>query len=58
MKREIPKAVREYMASLGRIGGKAKDCGKGFANSEQARRAVMARWNKPGARKSEQKVKT
>lgn len=46
------------MASLGRIGGKAKDCGKGFANSEQARRAVMARWNKPGARKSEQKVKT
>jgi hypothetical protein len=56
MKRTIPKAVREYMASLGRKGGKAKDCGKGF-NSQTARAAVMARWNKSGARKSDQTVK-
>jgi hypothetical protein len=57
MKRDIPKAVREYMASIGSIGGKATNCGKGL-NSEQARVAALARWNKPGARKSEQKVKT
>jgi len=57
MKRDIPRAVREYMASIGRVGGMVKNCGKGL-NSEQARMAALARWNKPGARKSEQKVKT
>jgi hypothetical protein len=39
---------------LGRLGGKA-GTGKAKARnvtSEQARAAVMARWNKPGARKS------
>jgi|GEM_PF-4892559 hypothetical protein len=55
MKRDIPKSIREYMANIGRIGGKAKGVGKGFASSEQARAAVMARWNKV---KSEQKEKT
>jgi len=45
------------MASIGRVGGMVKNCGKGL-NSEQARMAALARWNKPGARKSEQKVKT
>ena len=40
--------------ALGRLGGKA---GKGKSKarkvtSEQARAAVMARWNKPGARKT------
>jgi len=54
MKRKIPSAVREYMASLGRIGGKAKSPGKSLS-SEQARANVMARWNKA---KSEQKEKT
>lgn len=54
MKTKVPKAVSEYMASLGRIGGKAKGVGKGFASSEQARAAVMARWNKV---KAEQKEK-
>jgi hypothetical protein len=56
MKRDIPNAVREYMASLGRIGGKAKSPGKALS-SEQARANVMARWAKPGARKSDQNVK-
>jgi hypothetical protein len=51
MKRNIPKAVREYMAALGRKGGKSKSPSKG-GTSEQHRLAVMARWN---ARKSEQK---
>jgi hypothetical protein len=46
MKTKVPKEVSEYMASLGRIGGKAKGVGKGFASSEQARAAVMARWNR------------
>jgi len=53
MKTEIPKAVREYMASLGRKGGSVKNCGKGFT-SEQAKLAAQARWNN---RKSEQTVK-
>jgi len=56
MKRNIPKAVREYMASLGHKGGSVKSPRKA-RTSEQARAAVMARWNKPGARKSGQKVK-
>jgi hypothetical protein len=55
MKRDIPKAVREYMAALGRIGGKAKSPGKALS-SEQARANVMARWNKPGARKADRTV--
>ena len=43
--------------ALGRLGGKA-GTGKAKARtSEQARAAVMARWNKPGARKT-RKVKT
>jgi len=42
---------------LGRLGGKA---GKGKAKARstaQARAAALARWNKPGARKSNQKLK-
>jgi hypothetical protein len=45
MKAKLSKAIREYMASLGRKGGKAKGVGKGL-NSEQARKAALARWNK------------
>jgi hypothetical protein len=45
------------MASLGRIGGAVKSPRKA-RTSEQARAAVMVRWAKAGARKSEQKVKT
>ena len=56
MKRELPSVIREYMASLGRIGGKAKSPGKALS-SEQARANIMARWNRPGARKSDQNVK-
>jgi hypothetical protein len=44
---------------LGRLGGKA-GTGKAKARkvtSEQARAAVMVRWNKPRARKSDQKRK-
>jgi hypothetical protein len=42
---------------LGRLGGKA-GTGKAKARtSEQARAAVMARWNKPGARKIGPKAK-
>jgi hypothetical protein len=57
MKQKISKEIREYMASLGRKGGKATGVGKGL-NSEQARAAALARWNKPGARKSDQKQET
>ncbi|HEY3853615.1 MAG TPA: hypothetical protein VGO67_04390 [Verrucomicrobiae bacterium] len=45
MKRKIPSAVREYMASLGRKGGKASGDRKA-RTSEQARAAVTARWEK------------
>ncbi|MGA2540404.1 MAG: hypothetical protein ABSG78_02445 [Verrucomicrobiota bacterium] len=49
--------INKAAQMLGRLGGQVK--GKCKARtSEQARAAVMARWNKPGARKSEQKVKT
>jgi hypothetical protein len=51
MKVKISKAILEYMASLGRIGGKATGPRKA-RTSEQARAAVLARWNK---RKSEQR---
>jgi general stress protein YciG len=44
MKAKLSKQIREYMASLGRKGGKATGV-KGF-NREQARAAAMARWNK------------
>lgn len=50
----------KHAQALGRLGGLA-GTGKAKARkvtSEQARAAVMARWNKPGARKSDQKVKT
>lgn len=45
MKPKVSKAVREYMASIGRAGGKANGERKA-RSSEQARAAVMARWNK------------
>jgi hypothetical protein len=51
MKAKLSKAVREYMASLGRIGGKAAGPRKA-RSSEQARAAVMARWNKAKLEKS------
>jgi hypothetical protein len=52
-------AMNRAAQQLGRLGGKA-GTGKAKARkvtSEQARAAVMARWNKPGARKSDQKQK-
>jgi hypothetical protein len=45
MKGKPSKEIREYMASLGRKGGKATGVGKGL-NSEQARKAARARWDK------------
>jgi hypothetical protein len=49
--------IRGYFSAIGRIGGKT-GTGKAKARtSKQARAAVMARWNKPGARKP-RKAKT
>ena len=48
----VNKKLNKAAQALGRLGGKA---GRGRAKartSEQARAAVMARWNKPGARKT------
>jgi hypothetical protein len=45
MKAKLSKQIREYMASLGRKGGAVKSPRKA-RSSEQARAAVMARWNK------------
>jgi hypothetical protein len=47
MKAKLSKGVREYMATLGRKGGKVTGV-KGF-NSETAKKAAIARW---GERKS------
>ena len=43
------------MAEIGRKGGKVKSPRKA-RSSEQARASVMARWNKPGARKAEKGI--
>ena len=40
-----------HAQALGRLGGKAGTGKSKARTSEQARAAVMARWNKPGARK-------
>jgi len=50
MKAKLSKEVRQYMGSLGRIGGKATGPRKA-RTSEQARAAVMARWNKEKVKK-------
>jgi len=53
MKEKVNRAAQ----TLGRLGGKA-GTGKAKARtSKQARAAAFARWNKPGARKSNQKQK-
>jgi len=55
----VNKKINLAAQMLGRLGGRA-GTGKAKARkvtSEQARAAVMARWNKPGARKT-RKVKT
>jgi hypothetical protein len=52
MKAKLSKVVREYMASLGRKGGKVTGV-KGF-NPEQARKAALARWDKAKAEKTKQ----
>jgi len=47
----VNETLNRAAQALGRLGGQA---GRGKAKartSEQARAAVMARWNKPGARK-------
>jgi hypothetical protein len=49
----VNKTLNSAAQMLGRLGGKA-GTGKAKARkvtSEQARAAVLARWNKPGARK-------
>ena len=50
MKVKVSKEVKEYMASIGRVGGKAAGQRKA-RTSEQARAAVMARWAKYAAKK-------
>jgi hypothetical protein len=48
----VNETLKRAAQMLGRLGGKS-GTGKAKARtSEQARAAVMARWNKPGARKS------
>jgi hypothetical protein len=48
----VNEKINRAAQALGRLGGMA-GTGKAKARtSEQARAAVMARWNKPGARKS------
>jgi hypothetical protein len=44
--------IRGYFSAIGRNGGKAGTGNAKARTSEQARAAVMARWNKPEARKS------
>jgi len=44
-KNQIPFAAREYLSRIGRKGGRA-------GSNEDKKRAAIARWNKPGARKS------
>ena len=53
MKAKLSKAVREYMASLGQKGGKARGERKA-RTPEQARMAALARWNKVRAEKTNQ----
>jgi len=52
MKVKVSKEVKEYMANIGRVGGKAAGPRKA-RTSEQARAAVMARWAKAAAKKKE-----
>jgi hypothetical protein len=49
------KSVREYMASIGRKGGKSRNPRKALP-TEQARANALARWNRPGARKTEKAI--
>lgn len=44
-KTEIPAGAREYFAAIGRRGGRA-------GSREDKRKAALARWAKPGARKA------
>jgi hypothetical protein len=54
MAMKLNNQIRGYFSDIGRIGGKT-GTGKAKARtSEQARAAVLARWNKPGARKPRQ----
>ncbi len=52
---KVAKAVREYMAALGRKGGKSRNPRKALT-AAQARANALARWNKPGARKTQKAI--
>ncbi|MGD0413387.1 MAG: hypothetical protein ABSC18_16975 [Verrucomicrobiota bacterium] len=47
----VNRKLNRAAQALGRLGGKAGTGQAKARTSEQARAAVLARWNKPGARK-------
>jgi hypothetical protein len=55
MRIKVTKAVRDYMASIGRVGGNATGPRKA-RTTEQARAAVTARWAKVNAAKKAKQI--